>query len=238
MKGRKLCLTEQTFPFQLQQEYQKRGHIKVLNMTSWALVLRALPLRRNISTAHIGIHEWAHTKSTVKRRRHKSANTLMQTDTHTNPCSPEQTHSHVSVHTQHCTFCPSIGLSIANYDSCVLILPLPPPHPRPAYHIADVSLPINAHRAALQWSWRVPQQQSTVEILQTCMYVPAEQNAVGGGGGTESKGRRAVNMSSQADRTAVCHTGTYSRMKTHVGVYTQRGCAFYVVFFTQMRMNI
>lgn len=137
-------------------------------------------------------------------RKHSNANR----HTHTNPCSPEQTHSQVSVHTQQCTFCPSIGLSITNYDSRVLILPLPPPHPTRNNHIADVSLPINAHRAALQWSWRVPQQQSTVQSLQTCMYVPAEQSAEGEEGrrGTESKGKWAENMSSQAGRTAVCVT--------------------------------
>lgn len=110
---------------------------------------------------------------------------------------------------------------------CLFLLPI-----HPAYHIADVSLPINAHRAALQWSWRVPQQQCTPEILETCMYVPAEQNAVGEEGrkGTESKGKRAVNMSSQADRTAVCHAGTYSRMRTHVGVYAQRVVVFFLIF--------
>lgn len=80
---------------------------------------------------------------------------------------------------------------------------------RPAYHIPTVSLPINAHRAALQWGWRVPQQQSTVQSLQTCMYVPAGRRGISGGGETreerESKGERAANVSSQADRTAVPH---------------------------------
>lgn len=58
-------------------------------------------------------------------RKHPNANR----HTHTNPCSPEQTHSQVSVHTQQCTFCPSVGPSITNYDCRVLGLPLPPPRP-------------------------------------------------------------------------------------------------------------
>lgn len=67
----------------------------------------------------------------------------------------------------------------------------------------------------------------------TDMHVRASRAERGGGGGeegrrgTESKGKRAVNMSSQADRTAVCHAGTYSRMKMHVGVYAQR---LFVIF--------
>lgn len=139
----------------------------------------------------------------------------MQTDIHTQ--APALPNKHTvrylctlsSAHSVHPSVYPSlITTPVSLY--CLFLLPI-----HPAYHIADVSLPINAHRAALQWSWRVPQQQCTLEILQTCMYVPAEQNAVGEEGrrGTESKGKRAVNMSSQADRTATQeHTAAWKRM--------------------------
>lgn len=225
-------LNRENFAFSAAAEIQKGGYHKVLNAESRALVLTALPQQCDISTAHIGIHEWAHTKSTVKRRRHKSANTLMQTDIHTQ--TPALPNKHTvrylctlsSAQSVHPSVYPSL-ITTPVSSHCLFLLPI-----HPAYHIADVSLPINAHRAALQWSWRVPQQQSTVQSLQTCMYVPAEQNAAGeeGRSGTESKGKWAENMSSQADRTAVCHRETCSRTNTHVGVYVQRD-------FTQMRVN-
>lgn len=157
-------------------------------------------------------------------------------------CSPTHaTHTHTQsgnlpLHTQQYAFClsicPSINLSqslcihqllwllcpyIASRFSLLLFL-----YPScSAYHIPTVSLPINAHRAALQWGWRVPRQQAQYRVYRhACTCQPGRVRGRGGAewgirwrgrGGRKSKGEWMENMSSQADRTAVCHTAHIHR---------------------------
>lgn len=122
-------LNRENFAFSAAAEIQKGGYDKVLNAESgFGLDSFASAVWYQHSTYR---HTWVSTHKEHSQtqetqiRKHSNANR----HTHTNPCSPEQTHSQVSVHTQQCTVCPSIGLSITNYDSRVLALPLPPPHP-------------------------------------------------------------------------------------------------------------
>lgn len=155
-----------------------------------------------------------HKKSSVKRRRNKSANTLMQTDinslnllSHTHAhtthsqvisvCTLSNTHSAcMSVPLGTCqTSCPSVHplVIVTSVSLHCLLLPSPPPLPflypsHTAYHVPTVSLPINAHRAALQWGWRVPRQQAQYRVYRhacTCQPGRAKGGERGRGRGRE-----------------------------------------------------
>lgn len=205
-----------------------------------------MPQQCDICTAHIDTHEWAHTKSIVKSRRHKSANTVMQTDTYTLPLfsyTPANTQSgNLPVHTQQYTFCLFVCLSLCEAARLLVhrsvrqllcpyiascFSPLPSLYPsHPAYHIPTVSLPINAHRAALQWGWRVPRQQAQYRVYRhACTCQPGRARGRGGWGseGKEEEGggekeQRRVNgeyVESGRQDGVVPHctyTQTYSRM--------------------------
>lgn len=151
---------------------------------------------------------------------------------------PHTQSGNLPVHTQQYTFClsvcPSINLShclcihqllwlLCPYiASCSSLLPFLYSSCS-AYHIPTVSLPINAHRAALQWGWRVPRQQAQYRVYRhacTCQPGRVRGERRGGvrhkmkrEGERKSKGEWMENMLSQADRTAVCHTAhIHSRM--------------------------
>lgn len=89
---------------------------------------------------------------------------------------------HRSVHQLLLLLCPHIA-------SCFSSLPVLYPF-RPAYHVPTVSLPINAHRAALQWGWRVPQQQAQYRVYRhACTCQPGRARGRGGDGREGGRGR-------------------------------------------------
>lgn len=128
-EGKKVYFTEKTFPLQLQQKYKRRISQSVEYRESFfglgSFASAAWYQHSTYRHTWVSTHKEHSQTQETQIRKHSNANR----HTHTNPCSPEQTHSQVSVHTQQCTFCPSIGLSISNSDSRVLILPPSPPHP-------------------------------------------------------------------------------------------------------------
>ena len=119
-------------------------------------------------------------------RKHTNANR----HTHAPPLlSHTPTHSQVmSVHTQRYTFCLLVCRSIHHLLwqllslHCLSLLPFPSPSIHTAYHVLTVSLPINAHRAALQWSWRVPRQQAQYRVYRHACTCQAGRTRLGGGG--------------------------------------------------------
>lgn len=174
----------------------------------------------------------------------------MQTDIHSPPspltCNTQS--GNLCVHTQQYTFClsvcppgilldcMSIATSIGYCEHRVLTLPptsppnslfsffLYPSHP--AYHVPTVSLPINAHRAALQWGWRVPRQQAQYRVYLHACTCQAERKE----GRGECIGEWVEYMLTQADRTVLCtyiHTDTWLHFHINVCMseYERQMCA-------------
>lgn len=178
----------------------------------------------DICTAHIGTHEeFTHTHTYTHTSRHIRTRPA-HTHTHTNTSTKSgNVCAHTAIHIL--SVCPSVPLrtlpvrpslivtTVSLYrllaSSCFFSI-------HPAYHRPTVSLPINAHRAALQWSWRVPRQQAQYRVYRhacTCQPGRTRLAGVGGGRERESKGEGTENMSSQAERTAaLCHN---AHIQTH-----------------------
>lgn len=127
-------------------------------------------------------------------------------------CEPARLLIHRSVHQLLWLLCPYIA------SSC--FSPLPFLYPScPAYHVPTVSLPINAHRAALQWGWRVPRQQAQYRVYRhACTCQPGR---VRGGGGREKRKREGGRERAEENERRICWVRQTGRRSATLHIYTQ-----------------